>query len=190
VDYLLAPDDPEAVIEKMADASTRIVSLTVIEGGYNLHPVTGEFDVGNESVLADAQPGAVPSTSFGLLTEAVVRRRERGLPPFTVMSCDNIPGNGDVTRRILTAFARLRSAKLGDWVEQNVVCPKSMVDRITPVTADEARAVFAQTFGIADAWPVVCEPFTQWVLADEFALGQPPYEDAGVQLSAMSNRRS
>ena len=182
VEYLLAPDHPEAVIEKMAAASTRIVSLTVTEGGYNLHPVTGEFDTRNAAVLADAQPGVVPSTTFGLLTEALVRRRDRGLPPFTVMSCDNIQGNGTVARRMFTAFARLRSAELGDWVEQNVLFPNSMVDRITPVTADADRAMLAQTFGITDAWPVVCEPFTQWVLQDEFALGRPPYQDAGVQL--------
>jgi mannitol 2-dehydrogenase len=182
VEYLLAPDDPEAVIEKMAAPTTRIVSLTVTEGGYNVHPVTGEFDVRNEAVLADAQPGAVPSTTFGLLVEALVRRRSRGLEPFTVMSCDNIQGNGHVARRMFTAFARLRSDELGVWVSQNVHFPNSMVDRITPVTTDEDRAVLAKRFGIVDAWPVVCEPFTQWVLEDHFALGRPPYEDAGVQL--------
>jgi mannitol 2-dehydrogenase len=182
VEYLLAPDDPEAVIEKMAASTTRIVSLTVTEGGYNVHPVTGDFDVRNEAVLADTKPGVVPSTSFGLLVEALVRRRSRGLAPFTVMSCDNIQGNGDVARRMFTAFARLRLDELGVWVSQNVHFPNSMVDRITPVTTDEDRAVLAERFGIADAWPVVCEPFTQWVLEDEFALGRPPYEDAGVQL--------
>ena len=182
LEYLLAPDDPEAVIERMAAESTRIVSLTVTEGGYNLHPVTGEFDVRNEAVLADAQPGAVPTTSFGLLVEALVRRRDRGLTPFTVMSCDNIQGNGDVARRMFTAFARLRSPELGSWVADTVLFPNSMVDRITPVTADADRALLADRFGITDAWPVVCEPFTQWVLEDEFALGRPPYEDAGVQL--------
>ena len=182
VQYLLAPDDPGKVIERMAAPSTRIVSLTITEGGYNLHPVTGEFDARNAAVLADAQPGAVPTTSFGLVIEALVRRRERGVPPFTVMSCDNIQGNGTVARRMFTAFARLRSPELGHWVEQNVLFPNSMVDRITPVTADADRAVLAQRFGIIDAWPVVCEPFSQWVLEDEFALGRPPYQDAGVQL--------
>jgi mannitol 2-dehydrogenase len=184
VEYLLAPDDPDAVIEKMAAESTRIVSLTVTEGGYNLDPVTGEFDTRNAAVLLDLEPAATPSTTFGLLTEALVRRRNRDLAPFTVMSCDNIQGNGDVTRRMLTAFARLREDKLGDWIDQEVHFPNSMVDRITPVTTDEDRALLAERFGIEDAWPVVCEPFTQWVLEDEFALGRPPLEEAGVQLVA------
>lgn len=182
VEYLLAPDDPEAVIERMAAATTGIVSLTVTEGGYNVHPVSGEFDVHNETVMADAQPGVVPSTWFGLMLEALVRRRDRGLPPFSVMSCDNIQGNGNVARRMFTAFAGLRSAELGSWVAAEVHFPNSMVDRITPVTADADRDLLADRFGVSDAWPVVCEPFTQWVLEDHFALGRPPYEDAGVQV--------
>jgi mannitol 2-dehydrogenase len=116
------------------------------------------------------------------VTEALVRRRERGLPPFTVMSCDNIQGNGGVARRMFAAFARLRDEELGDWVDREVRFPNSMVDRITPVTADEDRAVLADRFGVEDAWPVVCEPFTQWVLEDHFGAGRPPLEDAGVQL--------
>ncbi|MCW2538932.1 MAG: mannitol dehydrogenase-like protein [Frankiales bacterium] len=184
VDYLLAPDDPDAVIETMAAPGTRIVSLTVTEGGYNLHPVSGEFDSRTAAVVADAEPGAVPVTWFGLVLEALTRRRERGLPPFTVMSCDNIQGNGDVARRMFSAFAQLRSAELADWVAQHVQFPNSMVDRITPVTTEEDRAMLAERFDITDAWPVVCEPFVQWVLEDEFGLGRPVYEDAGVQLVA------
>src|ERR1700754_141283 len=90
VEYLFAPDDPEAVIEKLADEHTRIVSLTVTEGGYNFNAVTGEFDASNPDVVHDVRAGAPPRTTFGLITEALVRRGERGLPPFTVMSCDNI----------------------------------------------------------------------------------------------------
>src|SRR5919112_5340978 len=93
-EYLFAPDDPEAVIEKMAGEETRIVSLTVTEGGYNINAVTGEFDATNPDVAHDLEPGATPRATFGLITEALRRRRERGRPPFTVMSCDNIPGNG------------------------------------------------------------------------------------------------
>jgi len=182
VQYLLAPDDPEAVIERMAAETTKLVSLTVTEGGYNLHPVTGEFDADNATVMADLAPGAAPSTSFGLLVEALVRRRERGLEPFTVMSCDNIQGNGHVARRMFTAFARLRDPDLGAWISDAVHFPNSMVDRITPVTTDDDRAVLADRFGVEDAWPVVCEPFTQWVLEDEFGLGRPALDDAGVQL--------
>ena len=104
VEYLFAPDDPEAVIEKMAAPSTRIVSLTITEGGYNLSDVTGEFDVTSPDVIGDLEPGAVPRTTFGLITEALRRRWTRGLGPFTVMSCDNLQGNGYLSKRVFTAF--------------------------------------------------------------------------------------
>jgi mannitol 2-dehydrogenase len=182
VEYLFAPDDPEAVIERMAAESTRIVSLTITEGGYNLSDVTGEFDVTNPDVLADLEPGAVPRTAFGLITEALRRRWKRGLTPFTVMSCDNLQGNGYLSRRVFTAFARLRDPDLGDWVEHEARFPNSMVDRITPVTTDADRAEVRERFGIEDQWPVVCEPYSQWVLEDAFTAGRPPYEQVGVQV--------
>jgi mannitol 2-dehydrogenase len=180
--YLFAPDDPEAVIEAMAAESTRIVSLTVTEGGYNIDHVTGDFDAEHADVMHDLEPGVTPRTTFGLITEALRRRRERGLVPFTVMSCDNLQGNGDLSRRVFTAFARLRHPELGEWVERNVRFPNSMVDRITPQTTDDDRAEVRERFGVDDAWPVVCEPFTQWVLEDSFSAGRPPYEAAGVQV--------
>ena len=182
VEYLFAPDDPEAVIEKMAAESTRIISLTITEGGYNLSDVTGEFDVANPDVLADLEPGAVPRTAFGLITEALWRRWKRGLAPFTVMSCDNLQGNGYLSKRVFTAFARLRDPELGDWVEHEARFPNSMVDRITPVTTDADRAEVRERFGIEDQWPVVCEPYTQWVLEDAFTAGRPPDEQVGVQV--------
>src|SRR5882757_5975053 len=148
MDYLFAPDDPEAVVERLADPRTRIVSLTVTEGGYHVHPVTGEFDDRDPRIQADLAPGATPTTTFGLITEALVRRKDRGLAPFTVMSCDNIQGNGDVARRMITAFATQRDAELGDWVANNVAFPNSMVDRITPVTADSDRATLAERFDV------------------------------------------
>jgi mannitol 2-dehydrogenase len=184
VEYLLAPDDPEAVVEKMAAETTRIVSLTVTEGGYNVDPVTGRFDASAADVVEDLRPGAALRTTFGLVTEALVRRRDRGLAPFTVVSCDNIQHNGDVARRSFAAFAGLRDPELGGWVDREVLFPNSMVDRITPATTDDDRAEVARRFGVDDAWPVVCEPFTQWVLEDRFDLGRPPLEDAGVQVVA------
>jgi mannitol 2-dehydrogenase len=182
VEYLYAPDDPEAVIEKMAAESTRIVSLTITEGGYNVSDVTGEFDAANAGVVADLVPGAVPRTAFGLVTEALRRRRMRGLKPFTIMSCDNLQDNGYRSKRVFTAFARLRDPGLGDWVEREARFPNSMVDRITPGTTDADRAEIRERFGIEDQWPVVCEPYTQWVLQDAFTAGRPPYEQAGVQV--------
>jgi mannitol 2-dehydrogenase len=182
VQYLYAPDDPEAVIRKMAAVSTRIVSLTITEGGYNVHDATGEFDGANPDVLHDLEPGAVPRTTFGLITEALWRRRKAGLAPFTVMSCDNLQGNGDLTRQVFTAFARLRDPELGDWVEHEVRFPNSMVDRITPVTTDADRAEIRARFGLDDRWPVVCEPYSQWVLEDAFTAGRPRYEEVGAQV--------
>jgi mannitol 2-dehydrogenase len=170
------------VIEKLGAEATRIVSLTVTEGGYNINDVTGEFDAANPDVVHDLEPGATPRTTFGLITEALRRRRERGVLPFTIMSCDNLPGNGRLSRKAFTAFARLRDPELGGWVEREVSFPNSMVDRITPVTTGADRAQLRERFGIDDQWPVVCEPFTQWVLEEAFSLGRPPYEDAGVQV--------
>lgn len=182
IDYKFAPDDPEDVIETMAAASIRIVSLTITEGGYNFDHVTGEFDLDNPDVEHDLAGGAAPKTPFGLVAEALRRRRDRGIAPFTLMSCDNIQGNGDVARRMFTAYAQARDAELGAWITQHVCFPNSMVDRITPVTTDADRAEIGERFGIDDAWPVVCEPFTQWVLEDHFNNGRPPYEDVGVQI--------
>src|SRR5699024_3891951 len=136
VDYKFAPDDPEDVIETMAADTTRIVSLTVTEGGDNFHHVTGEFDFDNPDVVHDLAGGATPRTTVGLVTEALRRRRERGITPFTLMSCDNIQGNGDVARKMFVAFARAKDRELGDWIDGQVPFPNSMVDRITPVTTD------------------------------------------------------
>jgi len=183
-EYLFAPDDPEAVIEKMAAESVRIVSLTVTEGGYNINAVTGRFIADHPDVQHDLRPGASPKTTFGLVTAALARRRARGVPPFTIMSCDNIQGNGRVARRSFVAFATLLDADLGGYVEREVAFPNSMVDRITPVTTDQDRAEVRNRFEVDDAWPVVCEPFTQWTLEDAFPLGRPPLQDAGVQVVA------
>jgi mannitol 2-dehydrogenase len=182
VQYLYAPDDPDAVIRKMAATSTRIVSLTVTEGGYNIDDATGEFDARNPDVRHDLDGASRPRTAFGLVTEALRRRRSDGLPAFTVMSCDNLAGNGDLSRRAFTAFARLRDQSLGDWIEQEVTFPNSMVDRITPATTEADRAEIGERFGLDDRWPVVCEPYAQWVIEDNFGAGRPPYEAAGAQL--------
>lgn len=182
VDYLFAPDDPEAAIERMAEPAVRIVSLTITEGGYSIDQVTGAFDAAAPDVARDLEPGAAPSTVFGLVTEALRRRRDRGIEPFTVMSCDNIQGNGQVAQRVFTAFASLKDPELGEWINANVSFPNSMVDRITPVTTDLDRAQIAEEFGVDDGWPVVAEPFFQWVLEDVFPAGRPPYERAGVQV--------
>jgi mannitol 2-dehydrogenase len=181
VDYLFAPDDPEAVLARLASATTKLVSLTITEGGYNID-LTGRFVVDAPAVVADLTSGAAPTTVFGFIVEALARRRARGLAPFSVMSCDNIQGNGHVAEQVITAFARLRDPELAEWISQTVDFPNSMVDRITPATTDADRTEITRRFGIEDEWPVLCEPFTQWVLEDTFAAGRPPFEAVGVQL--------
>ncbi|RZU15518.1 mannitol 2-dehydrogenase [Kribbella rubisoli] len=182
VGYLFAPDDPNAVLARMVDPATRIVSLTITEGGYHVNQVTGELDASDPSLAADLEPGATPGSAFGFIVEALARRRAAGVPPFTVMSCDNIPGNGHVARKMLSSFARLKDADIAEFLETEVKFPNCMVDRITPVTTDADREALAERFGVEDGWPVVCEPFTQWVLEDDFGLGRPSYEDVGVQI--------
>jgi mannitol 2-dehydrogenase len=182
IDFLFAPDDPDTVIERLADEATRIVSLTVTEGGYSIDDLSGEFDPHSSAAAQDLEPGAVPRTFFGLITEALARRRDRGQAPFTIVSCDNLQGNGRLARKAFTSFARLRDPELGDWVERTVHFPNSMVDRITPATTDADREEIRARFGIEDRWPVVCEPFTQWVLEDSFSCGRPPFEQVDVQV--------
>ena len=181
-EYLFAPDAPQAVIDKLADPHTRIVSLTVTEGGYSVNDATGEFDASGEDIQHDLAPGAVPRTVFGYITEGLRLRRERGLTPFTVMSCDNMQGNGHVAQKAFTEFARLKDAELGEWVAQQVAFPNSMVDRITPVTSQQVIQEIAQNYGVEDQWPVVAESFTQWVLEDHFTSSRPPLETVGVQV--------
>ncbi|GAB3913521.1 mannitol 2-dehydrogenase [Microlunatus endophyticus] len=182
VDYLFAPDDPDAVIEKMASEQIRIVSLTITEGGYNLDAVTGRFDDHNQAILDEVASSEPLKTVYGLVVAALKRRRERGLPPFTVMSCDNIQGNGEIAKGTFTSYARLTDPEFADWMIESVAFPNSMVDRITPATTPDDIASLEEKHGVKDGWPVVCEPFEQWVLQDHFPLGRPPYQDAGVQV--------
>jgi mannitol 2-dehydrogenase len=165
VEYRYAPDDPESVIELLAAPTTRIVSLTITEGGYNVDTI---------------DPGEV--NVFGLVTEALARRRDRGLPSPTVVSCDNIEGNGEVARQAFTAYAERAHPGLAEWIGANTRFPNSMVDRITPVTTPDVIAGVKDEFGVEDEWPVVAEPFTSWVLEDDFSDGRPPLEDVDVLL--------
>ncbi|MDR1118877.1 MAG: mannitol dehydrogenase family protein [Bifidobacteriaceae bacterium] len=183
-EYVHAPDNPAAAVERLADPDIHIVSLTVTEGGYNFHQVTGEFDLTAPAVQADLAHPDRPGTVFGLVAAALDLRRSRGLPPFTVMSCDNVQGNGVMARRSFTAYARALDPALADWMDAQVAFPNSMVDRITPRTTDADRAELSRLDGIEDAWPVVCEDFAQWALEDSFSSGRPPFERAGVDVVA------
>ncbi len=182
-EFLFAPDDPEAVIEKMAAEATRIVSLTITEGGYFIDQGTGDFQEDHPSIVHDLAHPEQPKTAFGYMMEALDRRRQRGMKPFTVLSCDNVQGNGDVARRVVLRFAELRDPSLKDWLSEQGAFPNCMVDRITPATTDADRALVKEAFGIEDAWPVVTEPFRQWVIEDRFCNGRPEFEKVGVHMT-------
>lgn len=181
VKYLFAPEETQAVLDTLASPQTRIVSLTITEGGYNFSESTGEFNADHPDIRHDLADPANPVSVFGYLAEALDRRRQAGHTPFTVLSCDNLPHNGNVARKSLLAFAALRDPALHNMIAQHVAFPNSMVDRITPQTTDEDRQMVRDEFGIEDAWPVVCEPFRQWIIEDTFAAGRPPLERVGVQ---------
>jgi len=180
VNYVFVPQDPAAAIGKLADPRTGIVSLTITEGGYNFDQ-NGDFIFDNPDVQWDIEHPDSPKTVFGLLTAALRRRKERNIPAFTVLSCDNILRNGDVTRKMLLSFTDVLDKELSQWIVDNVSFPNSMVDRITPVTTQSDIVLLREKFGMEDAWPVTCEPFTQWTLEDDFCDGRPAWEQAGVQ---------
>jgi mannitol 2-dehydrogenase len=182
-DYLFAPDNPEAVLEKMAAPETKIVSLTITEGGYYVQGSSGEFDAQHPDIQHDLAHPHEPKCSFGFLLEALERKRKRGQAPFTLLSCDNIQGNGDTLQKMLLAFAELRDPTLSNWMATNCLFPNSMVDRITPATTDEHHQLVREKFGIDDGWPVMTEEFKQWVIEDRFVQGRPAWEKAGAQIT-------
>ncbi|KAJ5180245.1 mannitol 2-dehydrogenase [Penicillium capsulatum] len=181
--FLFAPDDREAVIAKMAHPDTHIVSLTITESGYYYNENTHELQSEHPDIQFDLDPAnKQPRTTFGFLYAALERRHQQGLRPFTVMSCDNMQKNGAITRHMLVSFARLRNPELAEWINTKAHFPNAMVDRITPQTSPADKTSLAENFGIEDAWPVVTEPFMQWVIEDHFSDGRPPFEKAGVQV--------
>ncbi len=177
--FIEVQPDNAALIAAMTDPAIRIVSLTVTEGGYFVDPATGRFDPTAAEIVADASKPDHPATAFGAILAALKLRRAKGTAPFTVMSCDNLPGNGHVTQDAIAGLAELSDPKLADWVRANVAFPNGMVDRITPATGPRERAL-AESFGLNDPVPVTCEPFRQWVLEDDFPTGRPPLEQVGV----------
>ncbi|MCE9683392.1 mannitol dehydrogenase family protein [Halomonas alkalisoli] len=171
-----------AIVKALADPRIRIVSLTITEGGYFLDAATGRFDPRHPLILADVADPGHPRTLFGMMLKALAERRARGYPPFTVLSCDNLSGNGEVTRRTLIGLAERIDPDLAAWILREVTFPNSMVDCITPRTTARERELVRRRFGIVDAAPVVCEPFRQWVVEDRFCAGRPPLETVGIEL--------
>ncbi|MFN0194739.1 MAG: mannitol dehydrogenase family protein [Aestuariivirga sp.] len=180
IDFI-SPNDRSLLVKTLADPKTRIVSLTVTEGGYFIDPATGVFNPDDPQIKQDGANSNDPRTAFGLIALGLARRRASGIKPFTVMCCDNIPHNGVVTKNAVAGVARLSDRGLASWIEDNVAFPNAMVDRITPATTDRERKMLLQDYDIEDNWPVYCEEFIQWVLEDEFCNGRPALEEVGVQ---------
>lgn len=178
---IVAPREIEELLDVMADPQTRIVTLTVTEKGYCHDPATGALNEAHPDVVHDLAYLRTPKSAPGFIIEALRRRRMNGVPPFTVLTCDNLPSNGCTVKRVLTRFAELVDPDLGRFVADEVSCPSTMVDRIVPATSDQDRERIGEVLGVADAWPVVTEPFTQWVIEDRFPQGRPAWERAGAE---------
>jgi fructuronate reductase len=177
-----ANTERDAIIAAMTDPRVRIVSLTITEKGY-CRDAGGRLDPQHPDIRHDVAHPEAPLSAPGLIVRALELRRARGVSPFAVLSCDNLPANGETTRNVVVDFAALRSPEVGAFVSAEVAFPSTMVDRIVPATTDDDRALVLAQTGFSDAWPVVTEPFSQWVIEDRFPAGRPPFT-ADVQLAA------
>ncbi|WP_282609841.1 mannitol dehydrogenase family protein [Pelagibius sp. Alg239-R121] len=179
---LFAPDDPPALVARMAAPATKIVSLTVTEKGYCHDPASGKLNLEDPGIVRDLNNPDRPSTAIGFLAAALNIRRLAGEKPFTVMTCDNLPHNGRMLASLVAAYAAELESAFSDWIRSEVAFPCTMVDRIVPATTDEELDALAQRLGMRDEAAVICEPFRQWVIEDNFAMGRPAWEEAGAQM--------
>jgi mannitol 2-dehydrogenase len=176
---ILPVGDSGAIIAKLSDPAIRIVSLTITEGGYFID-ASGKFNPTHPAIAADGRHPSEPKTIFGLIVAGLKARKEKGIVPFSVMSCDNIPHNGVVTANAVVGTAELSDPAFAAWIEANVAFPNAMVDRITPGTGQREIDLLKDAFGIEDNSPVYCEEFKQWILEDKFTAGRPALEKVGV----------
>lgn len=181
-EVLCAPEQPEQVLQRLADPAVRLVTLTVTEKGYCLS--ADGVDLAHPDIVRDLATPEAPASAIGYLVAGLRRRHAQGLPPYTVLSCDNLADNGGRLRRAVLQYARQFDAALADWIEHHGAFPRSMVDSITPATDDDLRTrVNASLGGVEDVWPVQREAYTQWVVEDAFCAGRPDLARAGVTLS-------
>lgn len=181
---LHAPTELEALLDWIADPRIRIITLTVTEKGYCHDPATGNLLLGHPGVLADLSRQQAPVTALGILAAGLQRRQQRGAGPVTLLSCDNLPSNGKTLARVLSQFVRDYDASLSDWLASQVSFPSSMIDRIVPATKPEDLLRAQELSGVVDQGLVVTEPFSQWVVEDNFIAGRPAFESVGVQMVA------
>lgn len=175
-------DSLAAIIEKFCEPQVAIVSLTITEKGYCIDPATGHLDITQPRIVHDLASPGEPHSAPGILVEALYRRRERGLPAFTVLSCDNIPDNGHVVKNAVLDMAARRSTELAKWIAEHVSFPGTMVDRIVPAATEASLTEITRELGVEDPCAISCEPFIQWVIEDNFVAGRPDWGSAGAQL--------
>ena len=183
VQLLFAPDESGAVLDKLSSPDVKIVTLTITEAGYNIDLATGRFNPNSPHIQHDVQHPDQPRTVFGFITAALERRFQNGVAPFTVLSCDNFPHNGDAAKTAFVSFAALRNPALAARIAESVSFPNSMVDRITPSVSTTQKQRLNELAGWADEVPVFSEPFIQWVVEDRFSNGRPELERVGVQFT-------
>ncbi|NTH15601.1 mannitol dehydrogenase family protein [Agrobacterium rhizogenes] len=181
VEALAANDDGEAVLGRLADPAIQIVTLTVSEKAYGIDPISGGLDYAHPAIAEDLKSPTRPTGVIGYLTEGLARRKAAGLPPFTVLCCDNLPSNGRIVRRLVIEMAATRDPALAEWISETVSFPCSMVDRIVPAATAETRARAEKLLGVEDRLSIEAETFSQWVIEDDF-VGDRPTWDAGGAL--------
>ncbi|MEP1489608.1 MAG: mannitol dehydrogenase family protein [Algibacter sp.] len=181
IEYFFGPENPMAVIERLANPDIKIISLTIAEDGYHLNEITGEFDQKHPNVAEDVINPFYPKTVFGYLTQAFKLRKQRGVPGCTILSCDNIKDNGDTMKHSFFKYVNKNEPKLLAWLKENTTFPNTMVDRIAPITQSKDIEALKKDFSIDDQWPVVCESFSNWVIEDHFFQEKPNWEKVGVQ---------
>lgn len=176
IEALAARDDRSCLLHLMSKPSTRIVTLTITEKGYCLDPTLTFLNTDDEQVKYDLAHPKHPMTAPGLIVEALARRRQAGVPPFTVLSCDNLPNNGNVIRQAVIQLAASVNPELSSWIEQHVSFPSSLVDRIVPAATEKDLDTVCAFLGAEDLCAVICEPFRQWIIEDNFTLGRPEWD--------------
>ena len=179
---MVGPEDPSALVAVMADPAIKIVSMTVTEKGYCHDPATGNLNLKNPDIQHDLENLNKPRSAIGYLVSALKARMDAGVPSFTALSCDNLPNNGQVLEKALHQFAEQVSPELAQWVRSNTTFPCTMIDRIVPATTDDDRQHVEELLGLRDEGTVFTEPFTQWVIEDNFVNGRPAWEEVGAQL--------
>lgn len=181
---LVAPEHPQAVLDRIADPATRIVSLTVTEKGYCLDPATGRLRLDHPDIAHDLSDTTTPVSAIGFLVRGLAMRRAQGRGPVTLLSLDNLPANGHTLRGAVLAFAEAVDPSLALWIDAHCTFPCSMVDRIVPRTTDADREAIRTTLGLRDAWPVLGESFLDWAVEDRFAAGRPDWTLGGARFVA------